>query len=389
LGFPVDIEFLLSEEQRLIRDAVRDFAKRIAPRAAAIDISGEFPRDVYAEMAQLGLYGLMVPTEKGGGGGDTVMLGLVQEELARVSGTAANLQVCALESAMTLNEHASPAIAAQYVPGVMSGQIIPSFALTEPNAGSDAAGIKTSARRDGETFVINGAKQFVTFGAVADFCLVLAVTDPAAERDRVSAILVDLKTPGVSVGRQEDLVGVRGTATAPINFDDVVVPAGNLVGQQGKGLRLGLAQIAKGRIATAGMAVGLAQGALDAALPHVRQRQQFGRPLVEFQAVQFTLAQMATRIDAARLLYVAAAKQRDAGADAIRASSEAKLFASETAGWVTDQALQLFGGYGYVRDNPVERYWRDAKITQIYEGTSNIQHLVIARQLIKELQKNG
>jgi acyl-CoA dehydrogenase len=384
----VDIEFLLTEDQRLIRDAVRDFSKSIVPHAAKIDASGEFPRDIYAQMAQLGLYGLMLPAEVGGGGGDTVMLGLVQEELARVSGTAANLQVCALESALTLHEHAPPEIAARYVPGVMSGQIIPSFGLTEPSAGSDAAGIKTSATRKGDTFVINGSKQFVTFGAVADFCLVLAVTDPPAERDRVSAILVDLKMPGVAVGRQEDLVGVRGTATAPINFDGVVVPAGNLIGQQGKGLRLGLSQIAKGRIATAGMAVGLAQGALDAALAYVRQREQFGRPLIEFQAVQFTLAQMVTRIDAARLLYVSAGRQRDAGDDAIRASSEAKLFASETAAWVTDQALQLFGGYGYVRDNPVERYWRDAKITQIYEGTTNIQHLVIARQLIKELKKN-
>ena len=385
----MNVEFLLSDEQRLIRDAARDFAQRIvAPSAAAVDRSGEFPREIYGEMAALGLFGLMVPAEAGGGGGDTAMQGLVQEELARVSGTAANLQVAALESALTLHEHAPRAIADHYVPGVMSGRIIPSFALTEPGAGSDAAGIRTTARREGDTFVINGAKQFVTFGAVADFCLVIAATNPEAERDRVSAILVDLKTPGVSVGRQEDLVGVRGTATAPINFDNVTVPAGNLIGQEGKGLRLGLSQIDKGRIATAGMAVGLAQGAMDAALAYVRQREQFGHPIVEFQAVQFTLAQMAARIDAARLLYLAAAKLRDGGGSSIRASSEAKLFASETAGWVTDQALQLFGGYGYVRDNPVERYWRDAKITQIYEGTSNIQHLVIARQLIKEAQNN-
>lgn len=386
----MNVEFLLTEEQRLIRDAARDFARQVvAPVAAEVDRSGDFPRSVYAQMAAMGFFGLMLPEAAGGGGGDTVMLGLVQEELARVAGTAANLQIGALESALTLHEHAPAEIAERYIPGVLDGSVVPSFALTEPTAGSDAAGIRTTAVREDDSFVISGDKQFVTFGAVADFCLVLCVTDPDAARDRISAILVDLKTtPGVHVGRQEDLVGVRGTATAPISFDKVRVPASNLVGAQGSGLRLGLSQIDKGRIATAGMAVGLAQGAFDAALQYVRQRQQFGRPLSDFQAVQFTLAQMATRIDAARLLYLAAAKLRDQKGNSARASSEAKLFASETAGWVTDQALQLFGGYGYVRDNPIERFWRDAKITQIYEGTSNIQHLVIARQLLKEAQTN-
>ncbi|WP_292619751.1 acyl-CoA dehydrogenase family protein [Mesorhizobium sp.] len=384
------IDFLLTEEQRLLRDTVRSFAEaQVGPLAAEIDRTGDFPRRLYGAMAEMGLYGLMVPDELGGAGGDTVMQGLVQEELARFSGTIANLQVSAHESALTLSEHAPPTVAKHYMAKVMSGEMVPSFALTEPTAGSDAAGIRTTAQLVGDKFVVSGAKQFVTFGAVADFCIVLAVTDPASEKDRVSAILIDLDAPGVTIGKQEDLVGVRGTATAPITFDDVVVPAGNLIGQLGKGLRLGLSQIDKGRIATAGMAVGIAQGALEAAMSYALQRQQFGRPIFEFQAVQFKLAQMAMRIDAARLLYVSAAKLRDQGGSSARASSQAKLFGSETAAWVTDEALQLFGGYGYVRDNPIERYWRDAKITQIYEGTSNIQHLIIARQLFKEAKENA
>jgi alkylation response protein AidB-like acyl-CoA dehydrogenase len=382
----MDIGLLLNDEHRLLRDMVREFAAgEVAPQAAAIDRSGEFPRSLYRQMAELGLYGLMLPAEAGGSGGDTLMQGLVQEELGRVSATAANIQAAAHEVALTLHEHAPKDIAARYVPRILAGEIVPAFALTEPTAGSDAAGIRTTARRDGDSYVISGSKQFVTFGNVADFVLVMAVTDREKPRRNISAILVDMDTPGIARGSGEDLVGVRGTATASLAFEECRVPATNLIGEEGMGLRLGLSQIDKGRISTAGMAVGIAQAALELALGYARTRVQFSRPIFDFQAIQFKLAQMAMRIDAARLLYVMAAKLRDDGRASARASSEAKLFASETAAWVTDEALQIFGGYGYVRDNPIERFWRDAKICQIYEGTSNIQHLIIARELAREI----
>jgi alkylation response protein AidB-like acyl-CoA dehydrogenase len=381
----MDPSFLLSSEQRMLRDTVRAFARaEVAPVAAEIDRTGAFPHALYKKMAALGLYGLMVPVESGGSGGDTVMQGLVQEELGRISATAANIQAAALEVALTLHTHAPAALRERYVPRVIAGETVPAFALTEPTAGSDAAGIRTTADRDGESFIVNGAKQFVTFGSVAEFAIVMAVTDRSKQRQNISTILVDLSTPGVRVDRSEDLVGVRGTATAPISFEACRVPAANLIGEEGRGLRLGLSQIDKGRISTAGMAVGIAQAALDSALAYARTRVQFGQPIFEFQAVQFKLAQMAMRIDAARLLYLTAAMLRDRGEKSARASSEAKLFASDAAAWITDEAVQIFGGYGYVRDNPIERYWRDAKICQIYEGTSNIQHIIIARELAKE-----
>ena len=381
----MDPSFLLTPEQILLRDTVRAFANaEVVPRAAEIDRTAEFPSDIYKKMAALGLLGLMVPAEGGGSGGDTVMQGLAQEELGRASATVADIQAAALEVAHTLHTHAPATLRERYVERIISGDVVPAFALTEPTAGSDAAGIRTTADRDGDVFVINGSKQWVTCGKVAEFVVVMAITDRSKQRQNISAILVDLPTPGVSVGRSEDLVGIRGTATASISFSDCRVPVGHLIGEEGRGLRLGLSQIDKGRISTAGMAVGISQAALDAALAYAKSRVQFGQPIFEFQGVQFKLAQMAMRIDAARMLYLTAAMLRDRGENSARAASEAKLFASETAAWVTDEAIQVFGGYGYVHDNPVERYWRDAKITQIFEGTSNIQHIIIARELAKE-----
>ncbi|RWI88904.1 acyl-CoA dehydrogenase family protein [Mesorhizobium sp.] len=380
----MDTLALLSNNQVAMRDTVRRFSrKKIGPRAAEIDRSGEFPRDVYEAMAELGLFGLTLPVEAGGSSADIVTYALVHEELAQVSGTAANLQA-ASESAILLNDHAPATLRERYLPGVLDGSIVPAFALTEPTAGSDARGLRARAVRDGDRYVINGAKQFTTFAAVADFIVVLAITDPTKDRGHISAILVEASTPGVQVAKAEDLVGVRGTATASVYFDNCAVPVENLIGKEGEGLRLGLNQINKGRIAVAAMAVGLAQGAHDLALAYAHERMQFGKPIFEFQAVQFKLAQMATRIDAARLLYLTAAQLEDRGTGSNRLTSEAKLYASETAAWVTEEALQVFGGYGYTRSNPVERYWRDAKITQIYEGTTNIQHIVIARILSKE-----
>lgn len=385
----MDTLALLSSDQLAMRDMVRRFAReKIGPRAAEIDRTGEFPRDVYKAMAELGLFGLTLPVEAGGSSADIVTYALVHEELARVSGTAANLQA-ASEPAIMLNDHAPAALRERYLDGVLDGSIVPAFALTEPAAGSDARGLRASAIRKGDRYIVNGAKQFTTFAAVADFIVVLAITDPSKDRGNVSAILVETSTPGVQVAKAEDLVGVRGTATASVHFDNCAVPIGNLIGKEGEGLRLGLNQINKGRIAVAAMAVGLAQGAYDLAIAYAHERVQFGKPIFEFQAVQFKLAQMATRIDAARLLYLTAAQLEDRGTGSNRLASEAKLFASETAAWVTEEALQVFGGYGYTRTNAVERYWRDAKITQIYEGTTNIQHMVIARILSKEHREQG
>lgn len=375
---------LLSEDQVSVRDTVRKFARQvIEPRAAEIDRTGEFPYDIYKGMAGLGLFGLLLPLEAGGAGSDIVTHAIVHEELARVSGTAANLQA-ASEPVLMLHEHAPPDLRERYVPRILDGSIVPAFALTEPTAGSDARGIRATALRDGDFYVLNGAKQFTTFGAVAEFVVVIAITDPSAERNNISAILVETSREGVHKNAPEDLVGVRGTATAGFNFENCRVPVSNLIGQEGAGLRLGLNQINKARIATASMAVGIAQAAYESALEYAHERVQFGKPIFDFQAVQFKLAAMATRIDAARLLYLTAARLEDQGQGNARLSSEAKLFASETAGWVTDEALQIFGGYGYVRSNKIERFWRDAKICQIYEGTTNIQHIVIARAISRE-----
>ena len=385
----MNADFLLQEQHVLLRDSVRRFcANVVSPRAKDIDQSGEFPKDIYQAAAELGLFGLMIPADEGSGG-DTLMQGLVQEELAKSSATVANIQAAAHEVALTLHEHASASLRGKYLSDVIAGRKIPAFALTEPSAGSDASSIKTKAVKKNDCYVINGQKQFVTFGSVADFVVVLAVTDQTKSKRNISAILVEVNTPGVQVAKQENLVGVRGTATAAIGFENCEVPTSNLLGEEGSGLHLGLSQIDKGRISTAAMAVGISQAALNAALAYARERVQFGERIFNFQAVQFKLAEMAMRVDAARLLYVNAAMLRDRGDRSARISSEAKLFASQTAAWVTDEAVQIFGGYGYVKDNPIERFWRDAKITQIYEGTSNIQHLIIARELDKESQGHG
>jgi alkylation response protein AidB-like acyl-CoA dehydrogenase len=380
----MDYYFLLSDEQAAVRDMVRKFAtQQIAPRAAEIDRTAEFPRDVYRAMAKLGLYGLLLPSEAGGAGSDVLTYAVATEELARVSGTAANL-LASSEPTLTLYEHASPELRDKFLPKILDGTIVPAFALTEPTAGSDTRAIRTTAIRDREHFILNGAKQFTTCGAVADFVIVVAITDPTKDRENISALLVETSAEGVHVGAPEDLVGVRGTATSSLQFDNCRVPAANLIGPEGQGLRLGLKQINTGRIATAAMAVGIAQGAYDAALDYAHERVQFGKPIFEFQAVQFKLASMATKIDAARVLYLTAARLQDSGRGNNRLASEAKLFASEIAAWVTDEALQVFGGYGYTRSNKIERFWRDAKICQIFEGTTNIQHIIISRAISKE-----
>jgi alkylation response protein AidB-like acyl-CoA dehydrogenase len=379
------IESLLNEDQRAIRDLARRFAEtEVAPRASAIDRTDEFPVDLYRKMGDLGLLGILLPEEHGGIAADTVSHALVQEELARASAMIANAQVLAIEEGITLAEHASEELRERYLQEVASGAIVPAFALTEPTAGSDASGIKTRAVRDGDEYVITGSKSYITAGALCDFVIVIAVTDPEKGTRGMSAFLVDRGMPGFAVGKKEDLLGVRGLGTAQLHFDGCRVPASNMIGEEGKGLRMGLTTIDLGRISTAAMAVGIAQAAFEAAFAYARERKQFGQPIFDFQAVQFKLADMAIAIDAARLLYLHAAQLRDRGEKFTREASQAKCFASDIAARVADDAMLIFGGNGYSRDYPVERYVRDAKLCQIFEGTNNIQHLVIARELVRE-----
>lgn len=379
------IDQLLTDEQRAVRDLARDFAEReVAPRAAEIDRTDRFPEELYRKMGRLGLLGLLLPADVGGGGADTVSQALVQEELARRSAMMANAQVTAIEEGLSIHEHASAELRERYLPGIISGETIPAFALTEPGAGSDAAGIKTTARRDNGDFVINGSKTFITAGSLASVVIVIAVTDPGAGTRGMSAFLVDRDTPGFSAGKPEELMGVRGLGTSTLHFEECRVPESRMMGEEGRGLRMGLTTIDLGRISTAAMAVGIAQAALEAALDYAQQRHQFGQAIFDFQAVQFDLAEMATQIDAARLLYLHAAQLRDQGQRFVREASEAKLFASDIAASVAEKAVLIFGGNGYSKEYPVERYLRDAKLCQIFEGTNNIQHLVIARELARE-----
>ena len=384
----VSIEHLLNDEQRMLRDTVRKFAsEEVAPRAAQIDRDDEFPREVYLRMGELGLLSLLIPPQAGGAGADMLSQALVQEELARVSAVTANWQVKPNESGPFLFKYGHPDLVARYLSRVMSGEVIPAFGLTEPTGGSDAAAIRTTAERQGDEFVINGSKQFISGGLLADYVVVIAVTDRSKGSRGISAILVERGTPGFSVGKKEDLVGMRGLAVAGMHFDDCRVPAFHLMGEEGRGLRMSLDSIDSGRISTAAMAVGIAQAALDAALAYAQRRVQFGKPIFEFQAISFMLADMATQVDAARLLYLHAAALRDRGERASLAASEAKLFATDMAERVTSSAIQIFGGYGYTKEYPVERYWRDARLSQIYEGTNQIQRIVIARELVRNLAR--
>lgn len=379
------LEPLLTGEQRAIRDLTHDFAEReVIPMAAEIDKTDQFPRELYRKMGQLGLLGLLLPADVGGGGADSVSQALVQEELARGSATIANAQVTAIEEGLSIYEHASPELRERYLAGIISGELVPAFALTEPGAGSDAAGVKTTASRNNGDFVINGSKTFITAGSLAEVVIVIAVTDPAAGTRGMSAILVDSDTPGFSAGKPEELMGVRGLGTSTLHFENCRVPESRLIGEEGRGLRMGLTTIDLGRISTAAMAVGIARAALEAALDYSQQRRQFGQAIFDFQAVQFDLAEMATQIDAARLLYLHAAQLRDGGQRFVREASEAKMFASDIASSVAEKAMLIFGGNGYSKEYPVERYVRDAKLCQIFEGTNNIQHLVIARELVRE-----
>lgn len=374
---------LLTPEQEMIRDAVRQFAQQeIAPHAAAWDRDKTFPQAVHRELAALGAYGVAVPEQYGGAGLDYLSLALILEEIAAGDGGTStvisvnNCPVCSM-----LMAFASEAQKQQWLVPLARGEMLGAFCLTEPHVGSDAAALRTSAVRDGDDYVLNGVKQFITSGKNADVAIVLAVTDKAAGKRGISAFLVPTSTPGYIVARLEEKLGQHSSDTAQILFENCRVPAANMLGEEGAGYRMALSGLEGGRIGIASQSIGMARAAFEAALAYAKERESFGQPLFAHQAVQFRLADMATRIEVARQMVWHAASLKDAGRPCLKEAAMAKLYASEMAEEVCSAAIQVFGGYGYVSDFPVERIYRDVRVCQIYEGTSDIQKILIARAL--------
>jgi len=375
---------LLTDEQRQIRDTLRDFAREaLAPHAASWDREHRFPREALRALGELGVLGIVVPEAFGGAGLDYVSLAVALEEIAAGDGSTStivsvqNSVVCGPIFAFGSETQKS-----KYLPSLARGETLGCFCLTEPQAGSDAAAIATRAERRGNHYVLNGVKQFITTGKNADVAVVFAVTDKTAGKKGISAFVVDAQTPGFVVARIEEKLGQRASDTAQIVFENCAVPAANLLGREGDGYRIALANLEGGRIGIAAQAVGMARAAFEAALAYARERQAFGKPIGEHQAVNFRLADMATKVDVARQMVWHAAALRDAGEPCLKEASMAKLFASEMAEEVASDAIQIHGGYGYVADFPVERIYRDVRVCQIYEGTSDIQRLVIGRAVL-------
>jgi alkylation response protein AidB-like acyl-CoA dehydrogenase len=379
------MDFALNEEQEMFRKTIREFAeKEIMPRAQEIDLKGEFPWDIIRKMADLGLMGLPFPEEYGGAGGDAISYAIAVEEIARASGSVA----------ITYSAHISLACSPIYLFGteeqkkkylipMARGEKIGAFGLTEPGAGSDAAAIKTRAVLDGDEWVINGQKIFITNGSIADVVVIAAVTDPAKGKRGISNFIIEKGTPGFRVGREEDKMGLRGSVTSELIFENCRVPKENLLGKEGEGYKQFLMTLDGGRIGIGAMAVGLGMAALEAAAKYAKERVQFGQPIAEFQAIQWMIADMATELEAARLLVLRAAWLKDQGRRFTKEAAMAKLFASEAAVRACYKAIQIHGGYGYTKDYPVERFYRDARLTTIGEGTSEIQRLVIARHILE------
>src|ERR671917_923452 len=376
--------YALTDEQIEFRDAIRQIvAARVAPRAAEIDAKAEDPGDLRKLFAEQDLLGLPFPVEYGGTGTGTLMLNVAVEEVARACASSALILMVQELGTLPIRLYGSEELKQRFLPKCASGEWSPAFALSEPEAGSDPGGMITRAVRDGDEWVVTGTKNWITNLGIADFYVVFAKTDPAAERSHgISAFVVEADRPGFSVGKLEHKLGIKGSPTGQPIFDDVRVPAANLIGTEGKGMNVALGTLDHSRLGVAAQAVGIAQGATDHAAAYARERQQFGQPIGDFQGIQFKLADMETHTAAAReLLYKACAKVDRGEPDMGKYSAMAKLFASDTAMAVTVEAVQVLGGYGYVNEYPVERYMRDAKITQIYEGTNEIQRLVIARAL--------
>ncbi len=383
-GNPAFDVYQLPVEHRELRQAVRDLADdKIAPRAAEVDETGEFPYDVYDALVRSGFHAVHIPEEYGGAGADALATNLVIEEVARACASSSLIPAVNKLGTVPLLLSASEELKKQVLPAIASGDAMISYALSEREAGSDAAAMRTRAVRDGDQWVLNGSKSWISNAGVSSYYTVMAVTDPDQGPRGISAFVVHKDDPGFSVGPKERKLGIKGSPTCEIYFEDCTIPADRIVGEPGTGFKTALRTLDHTRLTIGGQALGIAQGALDAATAYVQQRRQFGRPIADFQGVQFMLADMAMRIEASRqLIYAAAAKSERNEKDLTFMSAAAKVFASDTAMAVTTDAVQLFGGYGYTRDFPVERMMRDAKITQIYEGTNQINRVVMARQLL-------
>ncbi|MBH3415201.1 acyl-CoA dehydrogenase [Pseudomonas putida] len=374
---------LVTDEQQQIVDAIRDFAQeRLRPFAEQWDKAHRFPREAIDEMAALGLFGMLVPEQYGGSDTGYVAYALALEEIAAGDGACSTIMsVHNSVGCVPILKFGTEQQKQQFLAPLASGSMIGAFALTEPQAGSDASSLKTRARLDGDHYILNGSKQFITSGQNAGVVIVFAVTDPEAGKRGITAFIVPTDTPGYQVARVEDKLGQHASDTCQIVFDNVRVPVANRLGEEGQGYKIALANLEGGRIGIASQSVGMARAAFEVARDYAKERQSFGKPLIEHQAVAFRLADMATRIAVARQMVLHAAALRDAGRPALVEASMAKLFASEMAEKVCSDALQTLGGYGYLSDFPLERIYRDVRVCQIYEGTSDIQRMVIARNL--------
>ena len=380
------MDFQLNEEQQAITRMARDFANaEIAPHAAYYDEAREFPWDNVRKMADLGFLGIFIPEKFGGAGSDHVSYALALEEVSRAcASTGVIMSVNNSLVCWGIHQYGSEAQKQKYLVPLAQGKKLGCFALTEPGAGSDAANLQTTAVLKGDEYVLNGSKIFITNGGVADVIIVMAVTDREKHHRGISTFIVEKDFPGFKLGKREKTLGLRASSTSELIFEDCRVPKENLVAQDGFGFRYAMETLDGGRIGIGAQAVGIAQACLDASVAFSKDRQQFGRPIAEFQAIQWMLADMATQIAAARWLVLCAADLKDKKLPYAKESSMAKLFASETAMRSATKAVQIHGGYGYVSEYPVERYFRDAKITEIYEGTNEIQRLIISSSILKE-----
>lgn len=378
------MNFSLTKEQEFVKKTVRAFATaEVEPIAADIDAEHRFPEETVEKMAKYGFMGIPFPTELGGAGGDHVSYAITVEELSRVCAStgvivSAHTSLCC----WPIFNWGSKEQKEKYLPKLLSGEHLGAFGLTEPNAGTDAAGQQTRAELDGDEWVLNGAKVFITNGGYADVFVIMAMTDKSKGNHGITAFIVEKGDPGFSIGKTEDKLGICASSTTELIFQNCRIPKDRLLGGVGKGFKVAMSTLDGGRIGIASQALGIAQGALDVTIDYMKARKQFGRKLTQFQALQFEVAGMATRIEAARLLVYKAADMKDRGLPYGKFSAMAKLFAAETAMHVTTKCVQLHGGYGYTKDYPVERMMRDAKITEIYEGTSEVQKIVIAASVI-------
>jgi alkylation response protein AidB-like acyl-CoA dehydrogenase len=379
------MEFALTETQQLIRDTARQFAEeKVAPGTIDRDEREEFPAAIVRELGELGFMGMMVPEEWGGAGLDTMSYVLAMEEISRVDASVGvimsvnNSLVC-----YGLNKEGNTDQKERFLRDLASGRKLGAFALSEPEAGSDASNQRTIAVRDGDAYILNGTKNWITNGSTADVVLVMAATDKSKGAKGISTFIVEKGTPGFSIAKKERKLGIRSSDTVSLSFTDCRVPAANVVGEDGAGFKFAMKTLEGGRIGIAAQALGIGQGCLDASVRYAKERKAFDRPIADLQAIQFKIADMATNLGAARMLVYRAASLKDAGAPFGQDAAMAKLFASKVAVQAALEAIQIHGGYGYVREYLVERYLRDAKVTEIYEGTSEIQRIVIARSLLK------